>query len=289
MSRAFASIERASSRARRIVERRAARDQRRRGAGHRGERRAQVVRDRSEQRVAQRLALGRDARAGRRLREPRALERQADLARERLEQVPLLGQQHAPRIARLHGQHTEAAAPIAERQIERRRGRQRIGAQARAAAVIGDPLRDGEIRAAIRAVHRRLLGITEPPRRVGQQHDALALKHLGDVLDGEPRHAVAVARRGELAAHRVEQRRAPLARAGDARLLAHARHQRRDDERNDQHDGERQQVLHVRDRERGSAAARRRNRSTARSRRPSAPTAAGRCASPRRRRRAGTP
>ena len=44
-----------------------------------------------------------------RLREPRALERQADLARERLEQVPLLGQQHAPRIARQHGQHAEAA------------------------------------------------------------------------------------------------------------------------------------------------------------------------------------
>ena len=56
--------------------------------------------------------------------------------------------------------------------------------------------------------------------------------------------------RGQLAAHRIQERGAPLARAGDAGLLAHARHQVRDHERDDQHDGEGHDVLHVGDRER---------------------------------------
>ncbi len=45
-------------------------------AGHHRERRAQVVRDRREQRVAQALALGRDARCLGGFRQPRALERE---------------------------------------------------------------------------------------------------------------------------------------------------------------------------------------------------------------------
>lgn len=237
-------------RALRIVERGAARNERRRSTGHRRERRTKIVRDRREQRITQRLALGRNTRAGGRLRKPSALERQADLGGKRLEQMALLREQDAPRVLRQDGKHAETAPAFAERQVQGRRGRQRVGPQACAVAVIGYPLGDGEVRAAVRPFHRYVRGVTQPACRVRQEHDALALKNFRDVLDREARHAVAITRSGELPAHRIEQRRAAFAGTCNARLRSHARHQRRDHERDRQHDREREQVLNVRNGER---------------------------------------
>ena len=157
-----------------------------------------------------------------RLRQPRALEREADLAGKRLEQMPLLGQQHPPRVARQHRQHAQAlrAPRPAEDTAPARRAAcrtpgPRAGRDRQPTAPRRDPRRDTTRRAASR-----------PDTELAVQHRAaarrLALEHFGDMLDGDARHAVDAARGGELAAHRVQQRRAPLARAGDARLLAHA-------------------------------------------------------------------
>ena len=68
--------------------------------------------------------------------------RNSDLARERLQQVALLREQHAALIARQHGQHAE---PLPQRQIQARRGRKRVGAQAGPLAVIDNPLSDSQI------------------------------------------------------------------------------------------------------------------------------------------------
>ena len=109
--------------------------------------------------VLRRLSVSRrDARRFGLLRQPRALEREPDLPGEGFEQVPLLGQQHAPRIRGSTASTPSAARSSPKRKIERRRGRQRVGAETGAPAVIDDPLRDDEIRAAERALDAALVG-----------------------------------------------------------------------------------------------------------------------------------
>ena len=130
ISRALVSIERASASARRLVEARAARRERAARARDHRERRAQIVRDRREQRVAQALALGRDAR---RLRPVSA-------SRARSSARPIW-----PRTSRADGaaraaaragdspaapRARRAARAITQRQVQRRRGRQRVGCRA---------------------------------------------------------------------------------------------------------------------------------------------------------------
>src|SRR4030095_2088097 len=69
---------------------------------------------------------------------------------------------------------------------------------------------------------------------------------------GHARHAGHAACCRQLATHRVQQCRAPLARTGDTSLLADACHEVCNDHRDDQHDGERHEVLSVANRERVS-------------------------------------
>jgi len=114
-----------------------------------------------------------------------------------------------------------------------------------ALAVIEDPLRHRQVRAAERALLGASGRVAEAPRRVWRQHDGARVEDFGDVPDRHPRHAVAAARAGQFAAHRVQQRRASLARAGDAILLPHVGHQVADRKRDCQHDQERDQVLRV--------------------------------------------
>ena len=61
------------------------------GAGHHGERRAQIMGYGGEQRVAQGLTLGGDGGLFRHFRQPRALDSECDLPGEGLQQVALLG------------------------------------------------------------------------------------------------------------------------------------------------------------------------------------------------------
>ena len=63
------------------------------------------------------------------------------------------------------------------------------------------------------------------------------------------RHLVATARHRELAAHRVQQRRAPLAVTGHARLQPHTGVEVADDQRHREHDREGDEVLRIADRE----------------------------------------
>ena len=118
-------------------------------AGDGGQRRAQVMRDRRQQRVADRFGLG--AYLGR-LRvggEIGALQCQSDLGRECLEQPVLLRQGDAPRILRQHREHAERALAAGERQIQSGRAGQRIGTHAGGLAMIEHPLRDPEVGAGV--------------------------------------------------------------------------------------------------------------------------------------------
>ena len=236
--------------ARGLIEAGAALRERAAGGRHDGQRRAQVVRDGGEQRVAQRLALGGNTRLLGNFRKARALERKGDLAGEGDEQMTLLRQQHAAHIGGQHRQHAHRAALIPERHVQPACGRQRVGPEAGLAAVIGDPLGNGQIGVAEGALEWCIRRVAELAPRRRQQHHGLALEHLGDVPYGHARHAGTAARGGELAAHGVKQRGAPLARARHARLLAHARGESGDHQRNGQHRAESHQILHVRHRER---------------------------------------
>ena len=122
------------------------------------QRRAQIVRDRREQRIAQALGFGRDARRFGLLGQLRALHREPELSGKRFEQMTLLGQQDAPPVRRQHGEHAEPLTLIAQWNIQRWRRRQRVGAETRALAMIDDPLRDRQVGLDERAFERRFAG-----------------------------------------------------------------------------------------------------------------------------------
>ncbi len=95
------------------------------------ERRAQIVRDGREQRVAQ--LLRRHAEFGflRDFDEVHALERERDLRGERIEQPALLGHEDQPFVARRQREHAAIAHRRAQRDVVDRRTRQRVGAEPR--------------------------------------------------------------------------------------------------------------------------------------------------------------
>ncbi len=154
ISCACSSIDCARDSPRRRLQRRAVAGQRAGRARDHRQWRAQVVRDRREQRVAQALALRRDARRRRLFAQGRSFPGQRNLSGERLEQVPLLGQQDAPPVRRQHAEHAERPPRAAQRQVDGGRGRQRVGAETGALAMIEDPLRHREVRATERALER---------------------------------------------------------------------------------------------------------------------------------------
>ena len=80
---------------------------------------------------------------------------------------------------------------------------------------------------------------------VRQQHGHEAIEDFRDMSDCNSRHAANTARHRKFTAHRVEERGAPLPRPGNSGLLAHARHQIGDDQRDAQHDRESHEVLRI--------------------------------------------
>ena len=109
-----------------------------------GERRAadgldvvELGRDRREA-----LPLGVEAGCFSGFRQLSAFNGDSDLARERLQQMPLLWKQNPPLIARQHSQYTQT---LPQRQVQAGRCGQRIRAQTRTLAVVNYPLRDGQV------------------------------------------------------------------------------------------------------------------------------------------------
>ena len=219
------------------------------GAGDRGERRAEIVRDRAQQRVAQALGLGADLRPLRVLGEPGPLNGQRGLAREGLELVELLRRLQRTRILGPEPEHPHGAARAGQRQVERGGARERIGALAGDLPVLMDPLTDRQLA----RVHRELGGVAlvraQSPVRLREQHHDLGPEHLRDVPDRHLQQLAEATRAGQLAAHRVQRGHAPLALPGRLGLGADAHREAADHEGHHQHDREGDEVLGVRDRE----------------------------------------
>ena len=213
--------------------------QRAAGRGDHRQRRAQVVRDRRQQRIAQDLASARRCARPARLRRAARAPRPARSARQR---SPADGAVRAAGCAAdCDGSTTStpkrplAHPPAADRRAGARR--QRVGAEAGAHGRGRTPIGPREIVCRDRSAPDRRDGARRlaMPSSPGNS-SATRLANVSATCRTAMRcHRVALARRGQLAAHRVQHGRAPLARAGHAVLLAHTGHQRRDGQRHDQH------------------------------------------------------
>ena len=218
-------------------------------AGHHRQRRAQVRGDGGQQGVAQALPFGRNpglsacsassARSSARPVWPAKVST-GDAARAA---SPAAGSRAGPPAPQVAGvaspSGTYSAAAAARVSVPRPAW----------PAVVGHPLRHGQVGAPQGGFPGRIGGEVQPAGGIRQQDDRLAAEHLGDVADRDPTHVGGAAGGGELTAHRIQQRRAPFARTGDPGLLAYARHQRGDDQRDQQHHRKGDQVLGVGDRE----------------------------------------
>ncbi len=164
--------------------------------------------------------------------------------------MPLLGKQHAPRIRWEHCQHPEPLTLIAQGQVQTGRRRQGIGAQAGRLRMIRDPLRNRQVCTAKRLVQWSFRGVVQFAVRLRQEDHGATLEHLGDVTHRNARHVANASRYSELAAHGVQQRSAPFASAGYSRLLPDRGNQIGNDQCDQQHDGERHEILGIGDCER---------------------------------------
>ena len=112
--------------------------------------------------------------------------------------------------------------------------------------MIEHPLGDRHIRQAIRqrivAGRRR----ADAPVGIREKQGHLTPERVGDMAHRDPLHRLPATRRGQLTAHAIQHRSATLARARHSGLLTYVRSQRRDRQRNDQHDHESHHVLRVR-------------------------------------------
>ena len=182
--------------------------------GDGGQRRAEVVRDRAEQRVAE--ALGLDAGPG-----PRGPRRRAAPAR-----WPGRSGWRRSRAAgaarRVQGMAGRRAARRARPPVRARRSAAGTGPTRRAAwrcrgrraGVLEDPLGHADSLASSSNCRAGCRGAASRPSGVGQQHDDLALEDVADVPHGDRQQLVHARRARQLAAQRVERRRPPLALAG---------------------------------------------------------------------------
>ncbi len=113
--------------------------------------------------------------------------------------------------------------------------------------MIRNPLRDRQVGGAKRLLQRTVPRVVQFAVCFRQQDHGMALKDFGHVTHRHARHVSQPARHSELAAHGVQQSCTTLARTGDSCLLANACDEIGDDECDDQHDGERHEVLSIRD------------------------------------------
>ena len=203
-------------------------EMRARGPGDRRERRPQVVRDRAEQGVAQALGLDPELGLLGLVGELRALDGEGRLVGERLELMELLGCVERVTVGGPDAEDADGPARRLERQVERRGAGKRGGAEPGGLVVLVDPAGDAQL---VRVQGELRAGPGgETRRRIGQQHDHLAVEDLAHVTRGDGQQRVDATRARELPAHGVERRRSLLALAGRDRLGADARRQAADHE-----------------------------------------------------------
>ena len=169
-----------------------------------GERRAQVVRDRGEQRLAQAVGLGGAERGLDVGDEVDALDGDGRLVGQGVEQAALLrGEQRAGALG-VEADDADGAAGGAQRHEQAAGARQRVGAAAGGAVVLVAPAGGGDVGGLERVLGRIAGADRDRAVGVGQQQDHLHAELRGHLVGGGPEHVVELGGAGELAAEGVE-------------------------------------------------------------------------------------
>ena len=179
-------------------------------AHQRGEGRAQIVGQGSEQGIAQTLGLHADERGLRHLHVVHALERNRDQRRERVQVASLLGHQQLPPIRCLDREHAACSHGCAQRQVQKFAAGQRIGARTGRLRLVVGPLRCrddiGPERAAALIVDLELVAV------VGYQDRDLGGERCRNELARRLDDLVGLQQARHVAREFVERRSALLAR-----------------------------------------------------------------------------
>ena len=186
------------------------------GAEDRGQRRAQVVADRGQQRRAQPLGLRQHADLVDILGQPHPLDRHRRLVDQRVEQALVVGAEQRPRLVAVDADHADLAASrcaragtaICRRAACRRRAPPAGHWPSSTAPPPARPRRSGP------PADSRPPPAASPSSR--QQHDHAQLQHRGDLVGGGPQQVVGRADRRQLAAEPEQLRRRPGPRRGAA-------------------------------------------------------------------------
>jgi hypothetical protein len=219
-------------------------EQRARRTEDRGDRRAQVVAHRAEQRVAQALVLDLEARRGRGLGEQRALERQRGLIGEGLQVVVVRVRRELTAALRQDAEHADDALHGLQRQVARGVGSVRFGAAPGGTAAPQHPQRHGEVGGIER--HAAVLRhVAQAAGAVVDEDRGAASEHVVHVAADDARDAADLADARQLGDQVVQRRGPRLALARRLHLLAQGRRQRADGGRDHQHDREVHEVLGV--------------------------------------------
>ena len=133
-----------------------------------------------------------------------------------------------------------------QRQIQECAARERVGAEARGLRLVVGPLRGAEFDCEGGAA---IVAHGEPLVLVRNQHGHVRPEGLRDDASGGVDHLLGLQQARQIAREFVERARALLAVRRDSRLITQAGGHLADDERNRQHHGEGQQVLHIAHRE----------------------------------------
>ena len=161
--------------------------------------------------------------------------------------LPLFGHEKLSAVTRMNDEHAPRPHRRAQRQIQILAAGQRVGAGA------------GRLRLVVRPLARpdvdrepvRLAGcVPDLFARVGHQDRDFAAKRAADEFLGRLDHVFGLQQARHVTRKFVQHPRTFLAIRRDARLIAQTRRHLAGDQRDDQHDGERQQVLEVADCER---------------------------------------
>ncbi|EWS54666.1 hypothetical protein X551_02511 [Methylibium sp. T29] len=216
-------------------------------AVERRQRRAQVVRQRRQQRVAQALRLDLDRRLLRHLDVVHALQGDRGQHRKGLELAALLGDQQQPRLRGLQRQHAARAHRRLQRQVEPGGAGQGVGPESGRVAVVEHPLGRAEVQAGRIGAAARPLQAT---RLVLQEGARAAPEFTFDRLFGRVDDLVGQQFTRQVAGQFEQRPRARLAVRCDAGLVAQAGGELAGEQPDHQHHRERQQVLHVGHRER---------------------------------------
>ena len=185
------------------------------------ERRAQIMRERGEQRAAQPLAFDRGLGLRRLVDELRALDGDGGLVDERRERPVVLGGKIVVRLAGLDADHAEDAARGAKRAELELRVRQGGGAPAGEFAARRRPARRRPF-ARPERILRRKGGAELELLLLAEKHEGAAIHRLRHMRHHHPEHVVELGDRRELARKIIKRLRGDDAPRGRIRLLAHA-------------------------------------------------------------------